>query len=75
MTNQRDTVLTVQGMTCGACVRHVTHALHRLDGVDAVEVELREGIVVVNHDATAAPVEQLIDALRAAGYESRPRAV
>ena len=75
MSTQRDTILTVEGMTCGSCVRHVTEALKELDGVGKVDVRLRDGIVVVRHDAGEAPVDRLIDALRDAGYESRPREV
>ena len=73
MSNERDTVLTVEGMTCPSCIRHVTDALKDLDGVDQVDVKLKEGIAVVRHDATEAPVDRLIDALRDAGYESKPR--
>jgi copper chaperone len=75
MNNQKDTVLAVEGMTCGSCIRHVTHALKELEGVDAVEVKLREGLVFVKHDAAEAPVDQLIDALREAGYDSQPKPV
>ena len=75
MTIQRDTILTVQGMTCGSCVRHVTTALKELDGVEKVDVKLRDGIVVVQHDASEAPVDSLMDALREAGYESQPKPV
>lgn len=73
MTIQRDTILDVQGMTCGSCVRHVTMALKEIDGVDKVAVQLRDGTVVVQHDLVEAHVESLIDALREAGYESQPR--
>ena len=58
-----------------ATVRHVTQALKELDGVEKVDVKLRDGIVVVQHDAIEAPVDQLIDALREAGYESQPKSV
>ena len=75
MTTQRDTILTVQGMTCGSCIRHVTAALKELDGVEKVEVMLRDGIVVIQHDAIEAPVASLIDALRASGYKSEPKQV
>jgi copper chaperone len=75
MIDQKDTILTVQGMTCGSCVRHVTAALKELDGVGAVEVKLRDGLVVVKHDATEAPVDQLIDALRDAGYDAQAKPV
>jgi copper chaperone len=73
MSHARDTVLEVQGMTCPSCIRHVTAALDEVGGVAKVDVELKHGLVVVQHDASATPVGRLIDALRAAGYESRPR--
>jgi Cu+-exporting ATPase len=41
MKDQRDTTLAVQGMTCPACVRHVTEALQDLAGVGRIDVELR----------------------------------
>lgn len=74
MSNERDTTLDVQGMTCPSCVRHVSEALEELAGVTAVEVRLEEGTVVVRHDPEAASGDRLIGALRASGYESSPRA-
>jgi copper ion binding protein len=61
--------LSVSGMTCASCVRHVDRALRDLAGVSAVTVRLREGKVAVRHDPTEAPVETLIEALREAGYD------
>ena len=37
------TTLTVDGMTCGHCVQHVTTELTALDGVSAVDVDLVAG--------------------------------
>lgn len=70
-----DTTLAVEGMTCPSCIRHITDALQEVEGVGKVDVRLRDGIVIVAHDSDAAPVDRLIDALRDAGYESRPREV
>lgn len=75
MSNEQDTILEVQGMTCPSCIRHVTTALKDLDGVGAVNVKLRDGLVVVTHDTTQAPIPQLIDALAEAGYVSKQRQV
>ena len=75
MSNERETVLVVEGMTCPSCVRHVTAALKDVDGVEKVEVKLKEGIALVRHDATEATIGQMIEALREAGYESQPKAV
>ncbi len=71
MSIPKATTLTVQGMTCGSCVRNVTMALEDLEGVDRIDVRFREGLVVVQHDDGSAPVERLIDVLREAGYESQ----
>lgn len=67
----RPITLTVDGMTCGSCVRHVTAALRTVEGVTAVEVERRAGRAVVTHDAERASTAAMIAALAAAGYEAR----
>ncbi|MGN6104334.1 MAG: heavy-metal-associated domain-containing protein [Kofleriaceae bacterium] len=73
MNDSCDTILEVQGMTCPSCIRHVTAALTDLDGVEKVDVKVREGVVVVKHDAAQASISALIGALDGAGYLSRPR--
>ncbi|WP_417780214.1 heavy-metal-associated domain-containing protein [Stutzerimonas xanthomarina] len=62
------TQLQVQGMTCGACVRHVTQALNTIAGVEAVEVDLQSGRVRIDGDAENAA---LIAALNEAGYPAQ----
>jgi copper chaperone len=72
MNTNNQTVLAVQGMTCPSCVRHVNEALKDVAGVSNVEVQFREGKVLVQHDPSSAPVASLVNALRDAGYESSP---
>lgn len=66
-----ETRLNVEGMTCPRCVHHVNTALADLEGVEQVEVKLREGTVAVKHVAGVQLIT-LVKALREAGYESRP---
>lgn len=66
--NQRDTTLNVAGMSCGSCVRHITSALQAVPGVSKVNVQLRAGIVQVQHGQTAS-LDELLEAVREAGYE------
>ncbi len=73
MSNEQDTILEVQGMSCPSCIRHISSALTELDGVGTVDVKLRDGIVVVKHDAAQAPITQLIKTLDEAGYASKHR--
>lgn len=69
---EQETILSVDGMSCASCMRHVERALAGLDGVGPVEVRLEAGEVRVAHDPARAPVDRLIAALGEAGYESRP---
>ena len=45
----RTTILAIAGMSCGACVRHVTNALDGLTGVVHVETDLRTNEASVEH--------------------------
>lgn len=70
MTIDRTTTIDIDGMTCGACVAHVTEALEDLPQVLNVSVELRSGetspvTVVSNEDLDADAVRTAIDE---AGY-------
>ncbi|MDC0743055.1 heavy-metal-associated domain-containing protein [Polyangium mundeleinium] len=69
-----ETLLHVDGMSCPSCIRHIDSALRGIQGVEKVDVKLREGTVLVKHDPSSAPTDALIEALRDAGYTSRPRA-
>jgi copper chaperone len=62
--------LEVQGMTCGACVSHVTQALKPIVGVSDVHVDLQAGQVRVNGPLEAGAAS-LISALAAAGYPAK----
>lgn len=71
MSNNKETILAVDGMTCSSCIRHVTAALRELPGISEVEVKLNDGKVRVAHDAEAASTDEMIAALGNAGYDSR----
>lgn len=73
MSNEREITFQVSGMTCMSCARHVDHALRDLAGVREVRVNVREGKAVVKHDGTST-IDEMIEALREAGYEGSPAA-
>ncbi len=58
-------------MSCPSCVFHITQGLKALDGVQTVDVKLKEGRVVVSHGPEAA-IAELVGALSDAGYVSLP---
>ena len=62
------TELSVQGMSCGACVKHVTEALNSVEGVVSVDVDLQSARVLVGGQSD---IQALIDALTQAGYPAQ----
>jgi copper chaperone len=64
----------IDGMSCGACVRHVTRALDGLTGVVRVQVDLQRNQARVEHLPDQADERSLIAAIEAAGYKARVEA-
>ncbi len=60
--------LTVKGMSCGGCVRHVETALKKVPGVGTVAVDLAAGKATVEFDGAKTTPEALAKAVTAAGY-------
>ena len=65
------TVLAIAGMSCGACVRHVTRALDGMTGVVHVTVDLQTNEAAVEHLPAFVDPPSLIAAVQDAGYEAR----
>lgn len=63
----KKTTLSVQGMSCAACVSHVEKALLSVEGVTEVSVSLLEHRAVISHDETVS-MEQFVEAVKKVGY-------
>ena len=59
--------LLITGMTCQHCVKHTREALEKIPGVESVDVTLQPGQAVISGNA---PVDELIQAVKEAGYEA-----
>ena len=68
MEAKQETVLTIEGMTCGHCQSRVKKALESVEGVSQVDVDLEAGEACVVHDPRVAPVSRLVGAVTKAGY-------
>ncbi|MDR2394513.1 MAG: cation transporter [Treponema sp.] len=62
------TSLTIKGMTCEHCVKHVKEALEAINGVKSAKVKLKEKSAVVDH-GDGVGFETLKAAVVEAGYE------
>ena len=61
--------LTVNGMTCGACVSYVERALRGVSGVAEAKVSLDRGEAKVRYDPAVTGFAAFREAVQAAGYD------
>jgi copper chaperone CopZ len=64
------TLLKTTGMHCRSCSMLVDMTLNDLSGVEESRTDLESGMTEVRHDPSVVSVEQLIDAIRSAGYDA-----
>ncbi|MBV9118690.1 MAG: heavy-metal-associated domain-containing protein, partial [Acetobacteraceae bacterium] len=64
--------LDIAGMTCASCAGRVERALQRVPGVRSAEVNLATERARVAATPGAVTLNQLIAAIRKAGYEASP---
>jgi len=60
----------VTGMTCASCVAHVEKSVRKLDGIEAVNVQLMTNSMMVTYDDKRVDVKSIEDSVRKAGYEA-----
>lgn len=65
------TILKIDGMSCQNCVRHATEALAALEGVVAATVTLEPGQGIIEH-SDSVKLESMISALEEEGYTAEP---
>jgi copper chaperone CopZ len=69
MSGHSNATYTVGGLSCGHCESAVRDEVEKVDGVDAVEVELASKRVTVHGDFQEGDVRA---AISKAGYEAAP---
>lgn len=69
------TLLRSQELTCPSCVAKIEKALTALPGVQEAKVFFNTGRIEVQHDPEKATQQELVQAVRSAGYEARVSAI
>ena len=67
----KDIVLAVNGMICSSCSATVEKALRKLPGVEAAHADVKADRVAVRYDTTKVTPQQMVEALRKAGFQAR----
>jgi Cu+-exporting ATPase len=72
-THREHIELPIAGMTCASCASRIERRLNKLDGVSAT-VNFATEKANVDYDLDLTPIEVLLDAVEAAGYQVSPAA-
>ncbi len=67
--------LPVEGMTCASCVNRIERFLNKTEGVGEAAVNLATETATVRYDPSAVGRDEIVGAIRAAGYDVRPSAL
>ncbi len=65
----KQVTINVTGMTCTGCETHVNNELARVKGVVEHSASYAQGVAIVSYDPAMAKEEDLLDAIKRAGYE------
>lgn len=69
MTEPRQVILPITGMTCANCVATIERNLNKLDGVDNAAVNLSSERATVAYDPQKLRLEDIVGRVRKAGYD------
>ena len=64
------TILRSRELSCPTCVAKIERALGAIRGVEAARVHFTTGRIEVSYDPARVTVDDLIRAVRAAGYDA-----
>ncbi|MEU6133344.1 heavy metal translocating P-type ATPase [Nocardioides sp. NPDC047086] len=62
--------LEIEGMTCASCVRRVTKAISRVEGVEDANVNLATETALVHFDPSRTDLAEISAAIEKAGYQA-----
>ncbi|WP_433496545.1 heavy-metal-associated domain-containing protein [Sphaerimonospora sp. CA-214678] len=68
------TILRAEGFSCPSCINKIEKRVGRLPGVESVKVHFASSRVEVVHDPAKVGTDELVAAVRRAGYVARPAA-
>ncbi len=69
------TILRSGELTCPSCIAKIEKSLKAVPGVAVARVHFSTGRIDVEHDEAQAPVEKLLQAVRAVGYDAERSAL
>lgn len=73
-TTSTHTLLRAEGFSCPSCVTKIEKQVGALPGVQDVNVRFASSRIEVDHDISQTSVDDIVAAVKKAGYTARPAA-
>ncbi|MEI5906957.1 copper chaperone CopZ [Bacillus spongiae] len=70
-----NTILNVEGMSCGHCVNAIEGSVGKLKGVNSVQVDLKAGKVHVDFNEAEVNLNQISETIDDQGYDVKKASV
>lgn len=64
----KEVEISIDGMTCASCEKHVDHAINELEGIISVHSSYETESTTVEYDQTKTSYDQIISAINSTGY-------
>lgn len=68
------TLLRAEGFSCPSCVDKIEKQVGRITGVEDIKVRFASSRIEIDHDQDKVSVDDLVAAVKKAGYKSTPSA-
>lgn len=72
VTNTKEAIFKVEGMTCGTCPLTIKTALKRLDGVVKANVSYEDKEAKVSYEEGKVTVDEIVRTIENAGFKAIP---
>ena len=70
MNGDGHSMISVPTIQCSSCVKTITAALDKVDGVEKVNIDLEKKVAHVNYDPKKVKLNDIEKAIAAAGYDA-----
>jgi mercuric ion binding protein len=70
MSNSGHAMINVPTVQCDNCVKIITDALNKIDGIETVHIDLEKKMAHINYDAKKLKVDDIRKAIAACGYDA-----
>lgn len=71
--NSDHIIINLPSMQCGTCKKNIETAVKKLDGIESINVVVKEKVAHINYDKTKTDLSKIENTISAAGYDANDK--